>query len=307
VSFFEPGKWGSVLIFSPIYRPIPMKRKIKEKATRLPMEVTKAVEGWETRRNLKVILKVSAAQSEPDPLEAIQFLVRKGCSARDIIELLDLLLVYGSDAIFTRAKLSRERWLDRANRLVLRLRRDANDAEELLDFIRTRLRAESPVQAGENTPQLPEESDSDADRPVPPEIPAPASPAQANSSVQPSIFDLNLDEGDLWDVMRTYADNLDSYIKMQQGYDYSLKRRTQTGMGFLAPQFKRGFGGTLGYLVLAAELVRKATGSPCYAQLAALLGRVCPQKALGFEALVKKINRFKKRNQEFMDEIDLAM
>ena len=68
--------------------------------------------------------------------------------------------------------------------------------------------------------------------------------------------------------MRAHADDLDSYIKMEQGYDYRLKRRTQEGMGFLAPQFTRRFGGTLGYLVLAAELVRKATGSPCYAQLA---------------------------------------
>jgi hypothetical protein len=283
-----------------------MKRKIEEKATRLPTEVSDAVEVWETRRNLKVILKVPAAQGEPDPLEAIQFLVRKGCNAPDIIELLDLLLAYGSEATFTRAKLSRERWLDRANRLVLRLRRDADDAEELLDFIRTRPRGRPSAQTRENTPQLPEESeadsDSDSDRPFPPEIPGSDSPVQANSSAEPSIFDLNLDEGDVWDVLRTYADNLDSYIKMQQGYNYRLKRRTQTGMGFLAPQFKRGFGGTLGYLVLAAELVKKATGSPCYAQLATLLGRVSPQKALGLEALVKKIYRFKKRNREFMDE-----
>ncbi len=294
-----------MLIFSPIYQPIPMKRKIEEKATRLPIEVTKAVEDWETRRNLNVILKVSAAQSEPDPLEAIQFLVRKGCGARDIIELLDLLLAYGSDAIFANAKRKRERWLDRASNLVLRLRRDAKDAEELLDFIRSRPRAGSPVQARENNPQLPEESesDSDSDRPFPPEIPAPASPAQANSSAQPSIFDL-FDEGDLWDVMRTYADDLDSYIKMQQGYDYGLERRTQTGMGFLAPQFKRGFGGTLGYLVLAAELLKKATGTPCYAQLSTLLARVCPQKALGVEALVKKISRFKERNPGFTAETE---
>ena len=63
-------------LFAPVCKPIAMKRKIEEKATRLPMEVTDAVERWEARR--KVSLKVSAAQSEPDPLEAIQFLVGKG-------------------------------------------------------------------------------------------------------------------------------------------------------------------------------------------------------------------------------------
>jgi hypothetical protein len=292
-----------------------MKKKIERKGTSLPIEVRKAVEDWETRCKLKILPKATA-QSDPDPLDpvyqAIQFLVRRGCSASDIIKLLDLLLAYGSNATFASAKRKRDRWLDRASNLVLRLRRDAKDAEELLEFIRSSSGVDPQPQTGTNASQSPEESesDSDSDQPFPPNIPAQTPPTQADSSdelpvlVPDPVF--YAEESELWDVMRTHADNLDSYIKMEQGYNYVLKRRTDTDLGFLAPEFTRRFSGTLFCLVLAAELIRKATGSPCYAQLATVLERVCPQKALGVEALVKKINRFKGRNRQFMDEIERA-
>jgi hypothetical protein len=297
-----------------------MKKEIKKKETSLPIEVRKAVEAWETRRKLKILLKVSAAQSDPDSLDpvygAIQFLVRKGCGASDIIQLLDLLLAYGSDETVASAKRKRDRWLDRASNLVLRLRRDAKDAEELLEFIRSSPGEDQQPQVGANAPQSTEEpesasdSDSDSDQAFPPEMPAQTPPTQADSSDELSFFEPDLvfeaEKSELWDVMRAHADNLDSYIKMEQGYNYVLKCRTDTDLGFLAPEFTRRFGGTLFFLVLAAELIRKATGSPCYAQLATILERVCPQKTLGVEAIVKKINRFKGRNRQFMDEIERA-
>jgi hypothetical protein len=299
-----------------------MKKTIEDRAFRLPMEVIEAVGNWETRAKVK-ILKSTTDRRNPDqrdldPLDpgyqAIAFLVSKGCQASDVIQLLDLLRAYGSDAVFANAKQKRERWLDRAKNLVLRLRRDAKDAEELLgDLIGSRRRPEAGPQTGATAQPSSEESDSDSDQPATVGYPALASATQANSlDQQPDLpFTLeepdsmfNVDEPELWDVMRDHADNLDSYIKMQQGYNYRLRRRTQADMEFLAAEFTRKFGGTLFYLVLAAELVRKATGSPHYAQLAIILERVCPPKALDAQDLVKKIYRFKQRNPAFTAEIE---
>jgi len=285
-----------------------MKKKIETEDTCLPMEVRSAVEVWETRRNQKVLRNISKGRLGPDRLDpayqGIQFLVRKGCTAGDIIRVLDWLRAYGSNSILASAKRKRELWLDRANRLVLRLRRDAKDAEGLLEFIRSRTRPEPQLQASLNAPRSPEESDSDSDQASPTGIPTPASPVQANSSDLSFILAPNLEEPELWDVMLAYADNLDSYVKMQQGYNYRRERRTDADLGFLAEEFTRRFSGTLFYLVLAAELVRKATGSPRYAELETLLSRLCPREARGVQALVKKINRFKRRNPSCLDEIE---
>jgi hypothetical protein len=54
--------------------------------------------------------------------------------------------------------------------------------------------------------------------------------------------------------------------------------------------------------VCPAGLVEETTGQPHYAQLATLMERVCPTKALDEKSLEKKINRFKNRNLEFVDE-----
>jgi len=66
--------------------------------------------------------------------------------------------------------------------------------------------------------------------------------------------------------------------------------------------YTRRFGGTLFFLVLAAGLVKEATGQPHYARLATLLQRICPTKVLDERALGKKIKRFQKRKPEFVAE-----
>jgi hypothetical protein len=96
---------------------------------------------------------------------------------------------------------------------------------------------------------------------------------------------------DLWDEWRTQADNLESYIKIMGG------KKLDFGM-----VFGRKFGGTLVYLVLAAELITEATQQPHYAEIATILERVSPRKPLSEFALSKKIVRFKKRQPDFVEE-----
>jgi hypothetical protein len=238
---------------------------MKRARTGLRPEVNKSVADWEKKRGLKVLSPELAI----DPVrKALEVLVNEGCGPADIVSVLELLLAYSSTPALDSMKAKRRLWLRRAKNLVLRLRRLATDAEKVLDFIRCIPPAE-PQEKAESNPSQP-------------------SPTGANRSYPPlDIFN----EPELWDVMRTHADNLEFYIGMEQDKDFPL-----------GEVFKRKFTGTLFWLVLAAGLVEEVTDRPHYAQLATLMERVCPTKALDETSLEKKINRFKNRNLEFVDE-----
>jgi hypothetical protein len=217
-----------------------------------------------------------------------------GCSATDIVDVLELLLLYCSTGRFEKAKGRREKWLDRAKNLVLRLRRVAKDAEEILQFVANRPRkisvSKPPAPKPSSSPQVQSPipgTDSDDD-------PSPQSPPSTAEIEDEYFRDV---EPELWDVMRRHADDLEANLRMQM--DENLP---------FAQPFARSMAGTTGtvpFLVLAAALVEVATGGFHYSEIATLIGVIRPQQRLQTEAaLQKKVANFKSRekNKEFVDE-----
>lgn len=256
-------------------------------------EVKAAVKKWGAGRNLNAFSGDTAYD-----WQSVAVLTRKGCSASDIVNVLELLWHYCQGKRFDKIKSRRESWLRRGKSLVRNLRKSADEAEDFLQFIATRppLTSSSPpsspaLESGERA-SLSDENDSDDDSTS--KLPSPASELKdEDDSDLPVPFAADISQAELWDVMRSYADDLDARIRMEE----------DNRLPFAQP-FTREMGGTLPFLVIAVALVKEATGQNHYSEISNLLQAICPQKALDEDAMGKKVNRFRRRprNEEFVEE-----
>jgi hypothetical protein len=281
-------------------------------STRVPSEVKTAVETWQTDRTLEIF----SAETTPE-WEVIGKLANEGCDAEDIVLLLETLR---RAQRFKALKRSREEWLDRANKLVSTLRAAADEAEELLQFIaihpRTTLSSKRQVLSPDSTSNLevsPGEDDDDSD----PRLNS--SEAQVHAQFPVSEAGREIDDGinleppertsyfmgepDLWEDMRSQAENLESYIKIKSDVEFP------PGM-FFSRNFV-GVGPMLFLLVTAVSLVKEATGQEHYSEITDLIAairRADPRaeelsEALDQEAITKRVNRFRERNPEIMEKL----
>ena len=250
-------------------------------------EVEAAVRRWEKERKVNVFFPETEYG-----WTCIAALTDKGCTAADIVSILELLRLYGRMQQFADFKVKREEWIDRANKLVGKLRLDADDAEELLQFVATGARIKPNIPSSTSDTRSAENRDSDSD----------ASTSEFESQVRSQDTDageddlqaftaIEMSQPEPWEVMRTCADDLEARIKIEEDENLPFEQ-----------PFAREIGGTLPFLVISVALVKEATGRNHYAQISDLLQIVCPEKALDENALQRQVNRFRKRNKEFVEE-----
>jgi hypothetical protein len=253
-------------------------------------EVKSAVGAWQAERNLSIF-----SSETIDAWLAIATLSSKGCAAADIVNVLELLRRYCLDEPFGSVGRQREQWIDRAKNLVLRLRRDANNAEELLGFAAGRSQSQPRTNPQPRSPSTDIDSDDDSS----PQSRPPASEIQSEDIRLLEIDQALWEQPEIWEEIRSWADDLEAYVRIQEDKELPL-----------AQPFLRKRGGSLGLLVSAAILIEDATGQPHYPEIASLLRTICPGKALSKKkgkpvsenTIYRKISRFKKRNQEYVDE-----
>jgi hypothetical protein len=255
---------------------LPSARLPSARLIAIPPDVLEAVRHWVVAENADPIVPPEGEkvpeQYEYPAYRAIAFLVSKGCTAKDVVNLLKLLRAYGSTATFEAKKKSRRIWIKEAKKLVLTLREVADNIEQFEE-----------KNFGTNLH---------------------ASPKNAEDIDPPDM--------DVWDVMRDRAHDLDAFIKMREGPNRLLDEI-----------YTRRLGGTLPFLVTAAELIAAVTGTPHYEEIAILLEEIAPKPVVRQkrkpkvkeprsrepwtgQAVEKKINRFKQRNPEFVSEFVTA-